>query len=155
MKQKITIDGKMIKQSKILEFGIKIPDQVYSQRPGAYAVLLREDGYIGIVSNPRGYFLLGGGIDGNEYPEEALHREVKEEIGGKIKIISKIGEAIEHHFAKELNQYFSKHGYFYKAALLKIGKGESDHELQWHSLQDTLAKLALESQKWAVSQLLL
>jgi 8-oxo-dGTP diphosphatase len=140
-----------INESKVLEFGVKIPEKIYIDRPGAYAVLLGEDGLIGVVRNSKGYFLIGGGIDNNESPEEALHREVKEEIGGEIEIISKIGEAIEHSFADELNQYFTKYGYFYKAIVLKTGVGEADHELQWLSFDEALSKLVPLSQKWAVN----
>lgn len=136
--------------SKVLEFGAKIPGQIYVDRPGAYAVIFGEDGRVGVVRNSKGYFLVGGGIDENESPEEALYREAKEEIGGKIKIISKIGEAIEYNFAEELNQYFTKHGYFYRATLIETGKGELDHEWQWLILEEAVNKLIPLSQKWAV-----
>lgn len=68
-------------------------DQVYRRRPGVYAVLLQGDDILTTLqADPEPEFQLpGGGIDPGEHPIAALHREVIEETGWKIAIISRIG----------------------------------------------------------------
>ena len=58
-------------------------------RLGARGIAIREDGKIAIFnkSNKNEYKLPGGGLEGEEHPEEAFKREVLEEIGCEIEII--------------------------------------------------------------------
>ncbi|MFA6024346.1 MAG: NUDIX domain-containing protein [Candidatus Gracilibacteria bacterium] len=135
----------------MIEFGEKIPNQTYLERPGAYAVILKN-GLYAIVQNPKSCFLLGGGIEGDETPEEALHREVLEEIGMSIRIDKKIGIATQHLFAPEADLYISKEGHFYQATLLdQVSEtSETNHELLWLTREEVLEKLFHESHRWAI-----
>jgi len=65
----------------------------YTLRPGAYAVLVR-DGQVLLTyqSEPHHeYQLPGGGIDKEEHPVSALHREVYEETGWRISTPKRLG----------------------------------------------------------------
>lgn len=137
----------------MIEFGEKIPGQNYVERPGAYAII-EKDGLYAIVKNPKGFFLLGGGIEKDETPEEALHRETREEIGWSIMIHKKIGVAKQHIYVPEANVYISKEGHFYKANLLEqlAEAGETTHELQWLPKEDVLRKVFHASHRWALEQ---
>jgi 8-oxo-dGTP diphosphatase len=118
----------------MLEFGEKIPGHEYTLRPGAYAVVMKNNLYA-IVKNPKSYFLLGGGIEGDETPEEALHREVYEEIGMSMRIDGKIGVAMQHIYVPEADVYISKEGHFYRVTLLDLvsESSETTHDSFGHS----------------------
>lgn len=64
-------------------------------RKNVALVLFRQDGKFLLqqskaLSNKSGWKFVQGGIDGNETPEEAIRREIYEELGtNKIKIIGK------------------------------------------------------------------
>jgi len=137
----------------MLEFGEKIPGQNYLQRPGAYAVI-EKDGLYAVVKNPKSYFLLGGGIEGDETPEEALRREALEEIGMSIEIGEKIGVATQHLYVPEADLYVTKEGHFYKVTLLDEvdPNSEPDHELQWLPKEEAIQKIFHQSHQWAIEQ---
>lgn len=67
--------------------------QKYRRRPGVYCILLREGSVLTTFqSNPIPEFQLpGGGIDQGEHPITALHREVREETGWRIKVQKRLG----------------------------------------------------------------
>ncbi|MFT7184523.1 MAG: 8-oxo-dGTP diphosphatase [Oceanicoccus sp.] len=139
----------------MIEFGTKLDGETYIYRPCAYAVLINEEGLIGIVENPKGCFLVGGGIDGEEDPITALEREALEEIGMSVQVIEKIGEAADHDsHVSEGNVYYSKSSHFYKAKLLeKVAPPiELDHELKWITFDEALEHLFFEGQRWAVKK---
>ena len=76
------------------DFGIEFCHMENPQlRKGARGIVIREDGKIAIFNkaNKNEYKLPGGGIEQNENPEDAFHREVEEETGCKIEIIKSLG----------------------------------------------------------------
>jgi ADP-ribose pyrophosphatase YjhB (NUDIX family) len=84
------------------DFGrAKHPDDwaIYTDRVGARAVLVNDEGQIALIHvTNRGYYKLpGGGVDEGETIEEALRRELKEEMGAdSVEILSEIGEIDEY-----------------------------------------------------------
>ncbi len=137
----------------MISFGEKIPGKKYIDRPGAYAVILK-DGLYAVVKNPKSTFLIGGGIEDDETPEEALHREVEEEIGMTIRIDRKIGVAKQYFYVPEADVYLCKEGHFYKATLLDLvnENSEKNHELQWLTKAQALKKIFHQSHRWAIEQ---
>lgn len=67
-------------------------------RLGARGILIRNDGKIAIFnkSNKNEYKLPGGGLEGDEKPEEAFKREVLEETGCEVEIIANMGTTEEY-----------------------------------------------------------
>lgn len=67
-------------------------------RLGARGIVIREDGKIAIFnkSNKNEYKLPGGGLEGEEKPEEAFKREVLEETGCEVEIIECLGTTEEY-----------------------------------------------------------
>ena len=67
--------------------------QRYTRRPGVYAVLLRGHSILATIqAGPEPEFQLpGGGIDKGEQPIAALHREVMEETGWRIRVTRRLG----------------------------------------------------------------
>lgn len=73
-------------------------------RIAARGIVIRDDGKIAVFNktNKNEYKLPGGGLEGNEPPEEAFFREVLEETGCKVEIIKSLGTIEEH---KSLSNY--------------------------------------------------
>ena len=79
--------------------GSKEENIEYTKRPGAYAIIInKNDSKVGIVTDGRDYFYLGGGIEKGETELEALRRELIEEAGYSIKNIRKFEEVGSHIF---------------------------------------------------------
>lgn len=137
----------------IPEFGERIQEQTYVSRPGAYALISDSRDRVGIIRTPKGYFLPGGGIDLGETAEDALIRELREELGWTARILSRIGEAVQYLVA-EGEGHLAVRGTFFRVCLLeKVIKGESDCELEWLSASEAIQRLWRRSDAWAVGQI--
>lgn len=81
-------------------------DRTYKLRKGARAVLVREDGMIALQYLENHFFhkLPGGGMKNDESLEQALHREICEEVGCEVRIIKPLGVVIEYRDAHDLLQ---------------------------------------------------
>ena len=101
------------------DIGEKIIDMENPRlRLGARGIVIRDDGKIAIFnkSNKNEYKLPGGGLEGEEKPEEAFKREVLEETGCEVEIIETLGTTEEY---KSLNN-FKQISYVY------VGKVQKD-----------------------------
>jgi len=77
-----------------ITFGENFEDVRYTVRKDGYGVILHPSGKkIAVVKTPKGYFLPGGSVEANETLGRCLKREVLEEIGYEVKVISFIGRA--------------------------------------------------------------
>ena len=136
-----------------MQFGKKIDGINYIDRPGAYAVIFNAVNEIAIMKIPNGFFLPGGGTDGED-PATALAREILEEAGMGVRIIKEIGTASQFCLSPAHAHGFNKHGTFYIAAFTerKGDPAETDHQLIWLSMQDARAQLTHDFQKWAIDK---
>jgi 8-oxo-dGTP diphosphatase len=84
--------------------------QHYTRRPGVYAVLLKGDSILATIqAGPEPEFQLpGGGIDKGEQPIAALHREVMEETGWRIRITRRLGAFRRFTFMPEYDLWAEK-----------------------------------------------
>ena len=74
----------------------------YIKRPGAYAIIInKNDDKIGIVTDGKDYFYLGGGIEKGETKLDALKREMIEESGYLIKNIKEFEEVGSYIFSED------------------------------------------------------
>ena len=113
-------------------------------RLGARGIVIREDGKIAIFnkSNKNEYKLPGGGLEGEEKPEEAFKREILEENGCEIEIIQTLGTTEEY---KSLNN-FKQISYVYVGKVLKdtkqvnVTEKETDEgaKLLWETPENAL-----------------
>lgn len=73
-------------------------------RLGARGIVIRNDGKIAVFnkSNKNEYKLPGGGLEGDENPEDAFKREVLEETGCEVEILQNLGITEEY---KSLNNF--------------------------------------------------
>ena len=86
-------------------------------RLGARGIVIRNDGKIAVFnkSNKNEYKLPGGGLEGEEKPEEAFKREVLEETGCEVEVIDFLGTTEEY---KSLNN-FKQISYIFVGKVLK------------------------------------
>lgn len=139
--------------SAIPEFGERIKGQTYVSRPGAYALITDSRKLVGVIRSKGQYFLPGGGIEVGETAEDALIRELREELGWTARILARIGEAMQY-LAAEGEGFFAVRGTFFRACLLeKTGDGEPNCELEWLSTSDAIERLRRRSDAWAIEQI--
>lgn len=70
----------------------------FTEKATSRIVLLNNLGHIALlrVGKYNYHKLPGGGIENNESPEQALHRELLEEMGCRARIIAEVGVIIEY-----------------------------------------------------------
>jgi 8-oxo-dGTP pyrophosphatase MutT (NUDIX family) len=112
-------------------------------RQRAQAIIFRDDkvlfGFGQINKKGLGHFFIGGGLEGNETPEEAVIREVKEEANIDAKIIFKFENELKdfrHTFLVDIGNQKPSLGYDPEEAGLEK-EMLSLQDLIWISLSDT------------------
>lgn len=132
-------------------FGVRLAGCRYVVRPSAYAMLRAEDGAIAVVREPRGWILPGGGIEGDETPEQAVVREAREECGLVIAPFAVVARATEIVHSPAGHTGVEKVSVFLEASVVGFGPAtEPDHELFWLPPAEAMARLSHKSHRWAV-----
>jgi len=96
---------------------------------------------------------LPGCMSDGETPEEALSREVRDEIGWTVAIVRKIGEATQYVITKSNNHSAIQATYYEARLLQQIGEPEEPgDELLWLVKPQAIALLPRQSDAWAIAQ---
>jgi 8-oxo-dGTP diphosphatase len=140
-----------------LQFGRRIGEQAYPDRPAAFGVAMR-DGRIAAVKVTRPgeqpYFdLPGGGIDPGETPQAAAVREFGEETGLIVRSGAVLGLANQY-MVKSDGQPANNISTLMAVELAGADAGlkvEDDHELVWLEPLEAVTRLRHESHAWAVA----
>jgi len=102
-------------------------------RPAAYAVIRAGDGRVAAVraaSRPRrAHWLPGGGAQAGETPEDTVRRELREELGYEIRIVARLGDAIEVFHAASEGRWYEMAATFFVAELVGVPSGRPEHEI--------------------------
>jgi|AntDeeMinimDraft_6_1070357.scaffolds.fasta_scaffold01344_8 ADP-ribose pyrophosphatase YjhB (NUDIX family) len=111
-------------------------------RPTVRCIVLKNKNKIGLVTNPihNLFTLPGGGIEKDESTQEAVVREMREELSSEIEEIELIGDALEQR-ARNCKHYKTK---VFKASFLKENlidkrtKNEKDLKMMpvWKNLEE-------------------
>jgi 8-oxo-dGTP diphosphatase len=133
------------------QFGTKEPGHNYPERLSAYALLFDDNSRLLVIRHRGLLFLPGGGVDDGETLEEAVYREVLEEVGWKIQVVRKVGSAGQYAFQPVKRWYVNKISHFFTAkAIDQSGQGiEPDHEPMRVTLSEFADNAAHESHIWA------
>jgi len=124
----------------------------YEQRGAAYAVIRNSVGAVAAVRVPAGYWLPGGGMLPGETPEETVVREVREELGGTLHLVSKIGEAAQYFFAATEGRYYVMQAVFYRAKLTEGPLGPAEYEVCWLDVSHSGPLFFHACHDWAARQ---
>jgi 8-oxo-dGTP diphosphatase len=137
----------------MLEFGTRLANITYVERPGAYAIIRNSSAEYAVIRTPKGCFLPGGGIDTGEQMEAALRREVLEETGLAVDVGRKIGVAAQYLISARDGIFYKKIGHFYIADFGERVSNtfEAEHELLWLSFDKASAALKHRFQVWAIA----
>lgn len=130
----------------------------YKIRKASRAIVVNEENNIAILSVRKDSYhkLPGGGLEGNEDIEEALRREVKEEVGTAIEIDKEIGCIIE--YRDKINQLQISYCYRAKAVgnLGKVDFTEEEinngFELKWYSIEEAIKIMEKDQPKGYVGK---
>lgn len=138
---------KLLKEISDKSLGIsevEILGKDYTLRKSARAILLNDQNEVSIQHVGKFYYykLPGGGVDPGETVEEALKREIIEEVGCDIDIEKDLGVIIE--YRSELNLIHISYGYLCRVKG-KIGEpqyeqGEIDDQFRpiWKTLNEAI-----------------
>lgn len=130
-------------------FGTK-EDASYLNREGAYIIPIKNN-KVGVIKTPKGYFLLGGGIDKDESHEEAIKRECLEEAGYSVNIKQKLCSAEAYTKHPKIGNFHPIQTYYIGELLEKVQESiESDHEFLWIEYEHLKGKMFTEMQNWAI-----
>ena len=141
-----------------------IPLPVYGEAPSdvhithrkAVYAIIKEDNAIAVVRTPRGCFLPGGGVDSGETDEQALVRELFEELGWSVSITRCVDSAYQYHYSEVQQKYFHTLGIFYEAKYVAsiCEPVEDDHTLAWLTPGQACEELRFEYMQEAVKKCL-
>jgi 8-oxo-dGTP pyrophosphatase MutT (NUDIX family) len=135
-----------------MTFGARLDGAEYTERPAAYAVVAGENATVAAVRGPAGgIFLPGGGSLSGETPEETLAREVREELARSVRLVRKIGEAIQFFYAASDDRHYKMLAMFFLAEFPVEPSGQGEHELFWLPLSKGKAFFH-ECHAWAARQ---
>lgn len=141
---------KLLKEISEGTLGMGEPEQLgvqYELRKSARAVVLNDRGEMAVqyLQNYTYHKLPGGGIEPGETVEEALKREVREEVGCDCEVLEPIGMVIEYR-----NKYHMLHiSYGFSAQVvgaigepqLDEGEREEGQVTLWLPPEEALAKM--------------
>src|SRR3954468_22885709 len=115
-------------------FGVRLDGVAYVDRPAAYVVVAGENGTVAAVKGQSGkFFLPGGGCLPGEAAEEAVRREVREELAGSVRLIRRIGAATQYFHAADDDCYYRMSAVFFLAEFTDGPVGQGEHNLSWLS----------------------
>lgn len=129
------------------------PGRRYTRRPGAYAMLVRGNAALmTLETTPLSgseIQIPGGGIDPGETPLQALHREVMEETGWRIKVERRIGWYQRHTYMPDYDMYAHKICHIFLARpTFRIGPPlEPHHEVFWTDIDTAIALVTQDADR--------
>lgn len=141
---------------KPVVFGTKQPDAIYQERYAVY-VIIEDSAHekIAIIEAPNAsFFLPGGEIENEETKEQALARELLEEMGVTAEIAGYLGEAAEYFYSRYRKTHYYNPGYFYFARAFQqvAPPTETTNTIWWVKPEEAQEKLKRKSHRWAVEQ---
>lgn len=132
-------------------FGVK-EDAEYYDREGAYIIPVRGN-KVGVVKTPKGWFLLGGGLESGETHTACIGRECMEEAGYTVSVGRKVCSAETYLFHETIGYFHPIQTYYVGELLSKAAEPvEADHVFEWVEYEKIKGKMYFEMQSWALDK---
>ena len=117
-------------------FGAAPTGVVCHPRRTAYAIISNPAGAVASIctalqDGTRRYWLPGGEIEENESPEQAVVREVREELGRTLHTLGRVGEAVQFFYAGNEDRWYEMRAIFIRATFGNERTGDGERELHW------------------------
>jgi len=117
-------------------FGAAPVGVVCYPRRAAYAVISNSHGGVAairaaLLDGTSKYWLPGGGMQPTESPEEAVVREVREELGRDIYMLGRVGQAVQFFYAATEDRWYEMTAIFIRARFENEGAGSGEYQLHW------------------------
>lgn len=118
-------------------FGPREPGVQYTQRLAAYVVVFNAGGEVAaVVGSRQKHFLPGGGSLPGEGPEQAITREVSEELGRGVRLTRSVGEALQYFYSEADERHYEMRATFFAGEFTEgpggaREPGACEHELRW------------------------
>jgi putative acetyltransferase len=84
-----------------------------------------------VVQGRTAYWLPGGGALPGETPEETALREVREELGRAVRLVARVGEAVQYFYAANDGCWYEMTAVFFRAEFEGEASTAGEHELCW------------------------
>src|SRR5262249_2725241 len=119
---------------------------------GGEGVIANSEGLVAVVRGQKGYWLPGGGADPGETSEETVVREVREELGRNIRLLSRIGEAVQFFYPAHDRCWYEMMAVFFRAEFEGEPVGAGEYELHWLDPDGHSDHFFHTCHAWAVAQ---
>ena len=132
-------------------FGVK-EDAEYYDREGAYIIPVCGN-KVGVVKTPKGWFLLGGGLEKDESHIQCIERECMEEAGYTVSVGRKICSAETYCFHETIGFFHPIQTYYVGKLISKVcERVESAHVFEWVEYEKIKGKMYFEMQSWTLDK---
>ncbi len=139
--------------AETLIFGSPEPDVQYTERRAAYVVIINDEGEVAMVRGRQKHFLPGGGSLSGEAPEDTAIREVHEELARSVRLIRKLGEAIQCFYSTADDRHYKMLAVFFAGEFTNEPcDGTGEHELYWLPIKEAELACFHACHAWAVRQ---
>jgi 8-oxo-dGTP pyrophosphatase MutT (NUDIX family) len=116
-------------------FGEVPGESIAHPRRAAYLIATDELGRVAVVeglkNGPRRYWLPGGGCKAGESPEQAVEREVAEELGRRVLGTHTFAEAVQVFYSEADQCWFRSNMAFLSGTLGNRLRRRPEHDLTW------------------------
>ncbi|MDQ0221479.1 NUDIX hydrolase [Streptococcus moroccensis] len=137
-------------------FGQKVDGADYQNRYGVYAIIPNpEKTEIILVQAPNGaWFLPGGEIEAGENHEQALTRELIEELGFTATIGDYLGQADEYFYSRHRDTHYYHPAHLYAVTSFSEVQQplEDFNHLAWFPIGEAITHLKRGSHQWGIQE---
>lgn len=133
-------------------FGSAPPDVACRPRRAAYAVIRDGEGRVARTFDGARWYLPCGGIEEGETPEEAVMREVAEEIGRHAGDLVPVGEAMQYYHSAADDCWYAMRAHFFRARLHGARFEPREGEPDWVTPGREAESFFHASHVWAIEE---